>query len=323
MQHVRFASRVATTAWRARFWAPPLALAALGGAVLGGCPGPEPHAISSGSGGDGRTTSSGVGGVRLDGGQVGGAGGMTTTSTDNGAGGNVCSGPNLTQCPDGCFNLDTNADHCSACNSPCQMTGVDPTTRQCVGGACVITCLKGFVKPDPMKPLCVPAKRVFVSSTQLMPNFSFSGGLHGITAADALCSEAAANATLTPPGNNASWKAWLSAGTAGADAHVVGSFMGAYTLVDGTIVALTSELSTGLLRNPIDLTEANGLTDTANGVWTGTDAGGNPSGTDCTGWSSTTGVATIGDASTKTSSWTDSGQTGSCGVSRRLYCFEQ
>ena len=121
------------------------------------------------------------------------------------------------------------------------------------------------------------------------------------------------------------WRAWISDDIANlsASARLTNGTM-PYRLADGTLIANNwTQLTSGALHHPIDLDET-GKTIGSDFVWTGTQAAGQVTLTNCTNWSlnGPGNNGTVGRANAKDSAWTNSGAV-FCGAGHRLYCFEE
>ncbi len=302
-------------------WVPPLTAAVTLGVALGGCPGPDPREAGGGGGGQSSRNASAStgaqGGTSADGGATG-----TATSSSTGQADAGC-GPDKTLCSNGCTDTTKDVENCGRCGNACPTSG-NVLDAKCKSSVCELTCKPGFANSDPANPGCnTPARRVFVTSASTDAKFgSMLGGAH---AADTFCRQAAAAAGF---GSMMTWAAWIGTTQSSPLMTVIGSFNGVYVLVDGIhVVGTGTQLVNGLLLHPIDMTEnmdplVQG-TDTFD-VWTGTDGSGVAAMTDCAGWTTTSVDAhgVIGTWTSKTSFWTDSGQS-ACNAMQRLYCFEQ
>lgn len=121
------------------------------------------------------------------------------------------------------------------------------------------------------------------------------------------------------------WQAWISDDGANlaASARLTNGTM-PYRLADGTLIANSwTQLTSGALLHAIDMDET-GKTIGNDFVWTGTQAFGQVTLTNCTNWSinGTDNRGSVGRANAKDGTWTNSGAV-SCGNGHRLYCFEQ
>lgn len=155
-------------------------------------------------------------------------------------------------------------------------------------------------------------QRVFLSST------TSSGDLGGLDGADATCQQLA-----DAEGLGGRWIAWLSDEDHDAIDRLAGN--GPFVLVGSNeiIAADKSELTSGMLQNPINRSESGALTPGA--TWTGTDADGTRGSNFCDGWTNATNsfAGQTGAADQTDSNWTDANQV-FCNLDAvRLYCFEQ
>ena len=237
----------------------------------------------------------------------------------------VCSGSGILQprqtCATSCLN--------GACVSPC----AEGTTR-CASSGAQQTCIGGDWAPAVDCPfVCVGdacvmnVRHVFVTSQSVV-----GGELGGLTGADDVCRTLATGAGLS-----SSYAAWLSDDT-GSPAARFPQDAGPYVLVDGTIVANNwSDLTSGMLRHAIDLTETGGPPPMASSVcgsdavWTDTDTNGIVFGTgfSCDDWLNPMVSAAALGSTASTTEWTNACVLGSapsapiCGETAALYCFEQ
>ncbi len=248
----------------------------------------------------------------------------------------------------------TSVAHCGMCGRACALPNA---TASCVAGACAVaTCTAGFGNCDAMAAngceanlatnaancgvcgrvcaagamcaagVCVPPRRVFVTSTLYSPTL---GGLAG---GDARC-----QARAVAGGLSGTWRAWLADATGSPSTRFTRSG-GAYQLLNGVTIALNwADLTDGTLLAPINLTELRGPPPTPNPfilseptVWTGANANGTAvAGDNCVNWTSadttTSHVVTEGRSDRADATWslsrTWSG--GPCSWQRPLYCFEQ
>ena len=176
-------------------------------------------------------------------------------------------------------------------------------------------------------------RRVFVTSQAFV-----AGELGGLTGADDICQKLAISAGLSR-----SYAAWLSDET-GSPVTRFPKDAGPYVLFDGTVVANNwTDLTSGVLRHPIDLNEWGGPPAQGSGnitpfaIWTDTSANGTLSTTfpgdgSCSRWSDPTGMNVVfGSYQFATGNWSELGAEGSgagttpaiCENSAALYCFEQ
>ena len=159
------------------------------------------------------------------------------------------------------------------------------------------------------------ARHVFVTDE------TYNGALGGLAGADQKCQASASAANL--PG---SYYAWVSASDGSPSSRFSRSTV-PYRLPDGTIVADSwADLTDGTLSHAIDRTASGALVGGTT-VWTGTNAQGAPTGTNCLDWTSDNSIQSggrTGDAATTGVTWTDNSNNGCAAfASVRLYCFEQ
>jgi hypothetical protein len=313
MHHRRFASpSVGARRFRALAVIAPLAVAAL----LGGCPGPEPQTIGSGgatsaASGTDATTSTGV---IVDGGATGGNGGSVAAGGAGGGGGGSCIGGLL--CKGTCVTDLTTIDHCGGC-APCPTNNV--SMAQCNGGMCLLNCNPGWVNlsTNPAKPNCdTQVKRVFVTKY----------GVQGFPAVGGTAADADTNCNTLASSLGGTWFAWISAHGKPVANRLPTNPPTAYFRLDGLIATTAKALAQGLpLANPINVAQDMSVlspSDSEN-VWTGSTETGQPTMSDCGGWSSNaTILGTVGSYSaTATPTWTNLMMV-ACNVTQRLYCFE-
>lgn len=169
-----------------------------------------------------------------------------------------------------------------------------------------------------------PTKVVFATSTKYASTFG------GAIAADAFCSQAAANAGLS-----GSFLSWVSdsIGLGHSPSARFTKSTGPYVCTDGVVVANDwTDLTSGTLRSPIDCDEFGNPVipfPTALGysVWTGTNPDGTPAPSSCLNW--TAGdpeVGVVGIAELTDAGWTSrfNANCGSIvGGVAAFYCFEQ
>jgi hypothetical protein len=219
--------------------------------------------------------------------------------------------------------------------SPCAEGATSCATAQsqqtCSGGqwlpatSCEFVCIDGECGSN--------VRHVFVTSQAFVP-----GELGGLMGADDICRKLAVSAGLS-----SSYAAWLSDDT-GSPVSRFPLHVGPYVLVDGTVVANNwSDLTSGVLRHPIDLNEMGGPPGSGVGniardvVWTDT----SPSGAlstlaagdgSCSDWSDPSGTTVvIGSSDLSSMDWTEGGRESSdpgttptiCDGTADLYCFEQ
>lgn len=195
--------------------------------------------------------------------------------------------------------------------------GCDAETSE--GCACGTLCASKVCSDGGCDPL------VFVSTETFAGDF----GTNEVTAlgfADAQCDSMAAAIPRTP---STTFMAWLGTPTKKVETRFTYRTPRPYRLADNvhSIVAMSFDGFNFDLLHAIDVTANGTALLTAFEVWTGSDRGGAASGLDCAGWTSATAVApptgSYGLTSAKTVLWTRAGDSGSCALRRRLYCFEQ
>jgi hypothetical protein len=333
-----------------------------------------------GAGGDfGFAGSFGLGGDLGIGGDFGTAGVDGTAGTGPAScveGTNTCADPNTGQlcsggslqtfnCPMGCFNgiCAECVPGSSSCESDqavqvCTPSGIwqpaqtcDVACREgvCVTSVCTDgetrctntesqqTCVGGEWAPETScEFVCVGdacgkiVRHVFATSQAFV-----AGEIGGLTGGDDICRNLATSAGLA-----SSYEAWLGDDT-GSPATRFPRGVGPYVLVDGTVVANNwTELTSGMLRHPIDLDEMGGTPAQSTGsitrftVWTGTTASGTAAtpGGSCNDWSNSMGSSvTIGSTALTDQGWasagfeeSDPGVTSTvCGTAAAFFCFEQ
>ncbi|MFN7938770.1 MAG: DNRLRE domain-containing protein [Bryobacteraceae bacterium] len=163
----------------------------------------------------------------------------------------------------------------------------------------------------PLPPgLNCPSKLVFVTASASTGNF---GGLVG---ADSVCSSEAASAGVA-----GRFKAWLSDGIQSAASRMSQSTL-PYRRRDGALVAYNwSDLTDGVLHNPINLTVTGAAVGPPLFAWTNTAANGAIQSTvHCSNWTSLAAGGSGG--SFETLNWTTS-VVATCNLAGRLYCIEQ
>jgi hypothetical protein len=161
---------------------------------------------------------------------------------------------------------------------------------------------------------CVPAQRVFLSST------TYTGNLGGHAGADATCQQLAAAAGL-----GGTWMAWISDSASCPSARFLHA-SNAYRLLDGTVVAASfSALVSGSLGHGIDLDQGGHPPTGTTEVWTATNPDGTLAGDGCSSFTSGNHAAStpaVGVADNTDATWTDV-YLQFCDRSDHLYCFEQ
>lgn len=157
-------------------------------------------------------------------------------------------------------------------------------------------------------------KIIFVTSSV------YNGSLGGLSGADAICQDAADNASVA-----GTYLAWLSDSTTAVEDTFIQSGH-PYILVDGTVVAWNWDDLAGL-NHGINMDE-NGSSLSDQRVWTGTLASGASYTTNsdelCNNWTSSSGVYSgpAGRNQYLTSEWSVDGLS-VCSSTFRLYCFQQ
>jgi hypothetical protein len=169
-----------------------------------------------------------------------------------------------------------------------------------------LKCIALYVEQEPPSGDVVS---VFVTTTE------YQGDLGGLAGADEICQERAVAAKL--PGTD--WTAWLSDSTENAIDRIPD---GQYQLVDGTQVADDkADLTDGKLKAAITL-NAFGLP-AAGSVWTGTEANGNGTVSNCNNWTvnSSESVGDWGFNGYDNDFWTLIPPPDPCSQEYKLYCF--
>jgi hypothetical protein len=168
-----------------------------------------------------------------------------------------------------------------------------------------LECIATYV---PQEPPTGDVVSVFVTTTEYQANL---GGLAG---ADQKCQDAADAAQL-----GGTWTAWLSDSTENAIDRIPD---GQYQLLDGTQVADDkADLTDGRLKAEIILAE-NGQ-ELPGSVWTGTEANGNGTVSNCNNWTvnSSESVGDWGFNAYVDDFWTLLPPPDQCSQEYRLYCF--
>ena len=223
------------------------------------------------------------------------AGTSTGTSTGATTGNDDKCVPPLIDCDnDGdCEDLDTDLDHCGACDSPC--------SEVCDNGE------------------CLSSRIVFITSVK-------AAGFPGAESIDGYCDGRAFIAGL--PGE---YVAWVSDAQSSAAERMTHSAV-PWVMPDDVVVADNwDDLTDGTLQAPININEfgaeVTGECDEL-GTWSGT----NPDGThkpgqDCDGWSSineSDSATVIGSAGVMGSGWSDGGcPERQCNDNARVFCFQK
>lgn len=167
-------------------------------------------------------------------------------------------------------------------------------------------------------------KTVFVTSAVFTGDLKTAGaGVDGVDGANNLCQAAADEASSIVPAGT--YLAWISDSSVNSpDANFLKSGL-PYVLPNGTAVASDyTDLTDGSLLHGISVTERGSFK--TGFAWTGTSAGGTPSGNHCDGWASSTGRdrGTTGAARSDivTSDWSSFSSI-PCSIEASLYCVEQ
>ena len=162
--------------------------------------------------------------------------------------------------------------------------------------------------------VCVPAKRIFVTST------TYTGNLGGAAGADALCQGRADSVSL-----GGTWRAWISTITSSAATRLT-HFAGPYVQVNRTKIADSwADLTDGSLDLGITVSESGqAFAVQSTRYWTGSSTSGNATLATCMGFTNATSGfnGDTGLVGFTTSAWTSSGADG-CSASWRLVCIEQ
>jgi hypothetical protein len=165
-------------------------------------------------------------------------------------------------------------------------------------------------------------RTAFISSTAGSGDLSTwpgAGGLTGLAAGDAVCQARAEEAGLP---NAARFRAWLSSSTSNAVDRITTN--GPWVRLDGVRVASSRlDLTDGQLFSSINLTQ-NGYYLGNYGVWTGTDATGAGSASNCSDWTSDrdASLGTTGLAASAGNDWSASRSYTCDSAIFRLYCLE-
>ncbi len=141
------------------------------------------------------------------------------------------------------------------------------------------------------------------------------GNMGGLSGADGICQSEASAAGLT-----GTYKAWLSDSTQSPSTRFRRDVAG-YSNTQGILLANSwDDLTDGMLAASVQY-DANGVVMQGT-VWTNTDVSGAPSSaSNCSDWTSTTGVSDVGASFSAVSSWTLFGTAASCSNSNFIYCF--
>ena len=155
-------------------------------------------------------------------------------------------------------------------------------------------------------------------------NQTFNGDLGGLQGADDKCNNAAARAGLAGP-----YVAWLSDNATDAKDRITSQEY--HTIAGGVVATSLADLIDGVIGVPINV---DALGDTipvvsgstqnawANTTSGGVDVDGYVEDIGCSDWSSTAGMAHVGNIRQNLASWTDGGPA-PCSSHYRLYCFHK
>lgn len=160
-------------------------------------------------------------------------------------------------------------------------------------------------------PDCV--HRVFVTAE------TWAGDLGGLDGADEAC-------TQLGEGLGSDWVAVLSTGAVNASQRV--AIAGTVCDVNGQVISeQADEWWSDMHQAPINvMADGETLPVASWRVWTGTDVGGQATGADCGGWtSSVLNGVTVGNANSSEGAWVNEmqGAIQQCGFSGHLYCMSQ
>jgi hypothetical protein len=242
----------------------------------------------------------------------------------------VCSDTGILHAPELCPGFCADGE-CTTCTDGATRCASNEGQETCKGGSwaaavdCPFVCVNGACSKN--------VKHVFTTSEAVV-----AGDIGGLPGADDICRRLATSAGLS-----SSFSAWLSDFT-GSPASRFSQDGGPYELVDGTIVANNwADLTSGMLRHPIDLNEKGGApasspdSITSFAVWTDTTPSGGLStmffrdGGSCKDWSDQSGTTVvIGSTEFSNNDWSElTGEESMgfpptiCSISAPLYCFEQ
>jgi hypothetical protein len=263
--------------------------------------------------------------------------------------------PGTTACDGTCVTTSSDPNHCTS-GSGCGFACPHPTNTSafCVGGVCGTTCNAGYldcngttadgcetqVASDPNNcggcgVHCNPGQEcrssvcygrlVFVSST------TTTAAMGGVDGGDSICRSLA-----VAQGFSGDFRAWLSAASrTSTGTRFVQSTTPYYlrTHVQGTTTNIVAnnwaDLTDGTLQTPITVTESGASIGTSGtcDVYSNTTISGNYISTsNCSDFTSVSGnTAQLGDSSATNSNWTTNPSCGNtqCGLSHRIYCFQQ
>lgn len=165
------------------------------------------------------------------------------------------------------------------------------------------------------RPTVMYPARVFITAA------SYNGNLGGLSGADAKCQARANTVNL-----GGTWKAWLSDDITTAASRLEHNTAGYKDLNGNYIAADWSSLTSGRLKNPININEYKRIQNSW-GIWTNTYYDGtlmkHPS-TSCNNWSSSaSGVYGVLGNATRTDSYWTVNSSAYCSSTYPLYCLEQ
>ena len=194
-----------------------------------------------------------------------------------------------------CVDVQSDDQNCGACGHVCNIPGT------CATGDC--------------------ARRVFVTSTSYL--IGGSSTLRNLSDADGFCQTIAAAHGLKNV-----FRAWMSDSSQyPANGLRFTQSTQPYRLMDvprTTIANSFADLTSGMLRAPIDVDETGATVAAGDFVWTGTRVDGQraPTG-NCTSWSSNAqgSSANAGQVTSTSNTWTENSLP--CDGMGHLYCFEQ
>lgn len=185
-----------------------------------------------------------------------------------------------------------------------------------------LLCLETGESIQPTLPRWSPGAIVFVTSkvgTGDLHYWPDANSKFGVAAGDEICRNLAAAAHLPAPD---SFVAWLSSGTSHAVDRI--TVKGPFRRLDSFIVSHSKiGLVDGATDNSIHVDEMGHHIDQFVRVWTGTNAAGQATGSDCNEWDSESpdeGATRGGAGFSRFEGWTDFAASWSCQVDSRLYC---
>ena len=231
------------------------------------------------------------------------------------------------QCGDGFVNTEFMTEQCD--------DGNRVNTDDCVENCQLAACGDGFlhagdeecddgnqVDTDACSNDCLLPCRIFVTASTFNPP-----AIQGVEGADDICQAAAMTVPgLGAPGNT--WLAWLSDDKSSPSTRIPPAnktFKGYYLLPTGAPVAKGwTGLTSGMLMNPINVTEAGGVAGNPPVAWTNTLPDGTSGGPDdCEDWSEAiVDTSSIrGNIMATSEQWTVS-TLSDCASTLHLYCIE-